>query len=112
MIHLVARVKDPYGQLQRSSRPPLAVGMFIEAEITGIVAKDVAVIPRSALRDSDRVLIIDEESQLHFRKVDILRADFETVIIRSGLQEGERICLSPLDTVVDGMRVRVVDNST
>lgn len=112
MIHLVARVKDPYGQLQRSSRPPLAVGMFIEAEIIGKLAKNVAVIPRSVLRGSDQVLIIDEESKLHFRKVDILRADFETVIIRSGLREGERICLSPLETVVDGMSVRVVDKNT
>jgi hypothetical protein len=41
----------------------------------------------------------------------VLRADFETVIISSGLREGERVCLSPLETVVEGMRVRVVEEN-
>jgi RND family efflux transporter MFP subunit len=111
MIHLVARVKDPYGQLQRSSRPPLAVGMFVEAEIQGILVKGVAVISRSALRGSDQVLVIDEENKLHFRTIDVLRADFESVIVRSGLKQNERICLSALETVVDGMSVRVAEEN-
>jgi RND family efflux transporter MFP subunit len=112
MITLVARVKDPYGQDLRSERPPLAVGMFVEAEILGRVVENVAVLPRRALRGTDRVLVIDEENRLHFRSVDVLRADFDTVIIDSGLKEGERICISPLEAVVDGMKVRVVDETS
>jgi RND family efflux transporter MFP subunit len=111
MINLVARVKDPYGENRRSGRPPLAVGLFVEAEIIGKKVKDVAVVERSALRGTDQVLIIDKEKRLHFRRVDVLRADFETVIISSGLREGERVCLSPLETVVEGMRVRVVEEN-
>ena len=109
MVNLVARVKDPYGENQRSGRPPLAVGLFVEAEIIGKKVKDVAVIERSALRGTDQVLVIDVENRLHFRTVDVLRADFETVIIRSGLSEGELVCLSALETVVEGMEVRMVN---
>jgi multidrug efflux system membrane fusion protein len=112
MITLVARVEDPYGRDQRSDRPPLAVGMFVEAEIKGRLAKNVVVIQRSALRGADKVLVIDDESRLHFRSVDILRIESETVIIASGLNEEERICLSPLETVVEGMKVRVMEESS
>lgn len=112
MITLVARVEDPYGRDKRSDRPPLAVGMFIEAEIKGRLAKNVVVIQRSALRGADEVLVIDDESRLHFRSVDVLRIESETVIIASGLNEEERICLSPLETVVEGMKIRIMEESS
>lgn len=112
MITLVARVKDPYGQDLQSGRPPLAVGMFVGAEIWGRIVENVAILSRRALRGSDRVLVIDEEDRLHFRSVRVLRADFDSVVIDSGLKEGERICISPLEAVVDGMKVRVVDETS
>ena len=30
----------------------------------------------------------------------------DKVVIRSGLAPGDKVCISPLETVVDGMRVR------
>jgi len=110
MITLVARVENPYGRDQRSDRPPLAVGLFVEAEIKGKLVRDVSVIPRSALRGDDSVLVIDDENKLHFRTVAVLRKDSETVIINSGLEQGERICISPLEAVVEGMKVRVLND--
>ena len=35
MIHAVARVDDPYGRGEDPERPPLAVGLFVTAEIAG-----------------------------------------------------------------------------
>lgn len=109
MVHLVARVDDPYGRTKKSSQPPLAVGLFVEAEIMGRQVEDVVVIDRAALRDENQVLVIDEEDRLHFRNVDILRMDAETVIIDGGLENGERICVSPLETVVEGMKVQTAE---
>jgi hypothetical protein len=73
----------------------------------GNTAEDVVVIPRPALRGTDRVLVVDAEGRLYFRQVRILRKDAESVILSEGLEPGERICLSPLDAVVEGMQVRV-----
>jgi RND family efflux transporter MFP subunit len=111
MITMVARVKDPYSRDQQSDRPPLAVGLFVRAEIMGGMASAVVVIPRSALRVDDQVLVIDSEDRLHFRKVEVFRKSAETVIIRSGLEAGERLCLSPLEVVVEGMPVRILSSS-
>ncbi len=108
MVHLVGRVEDPYGRVGDVRRPPLAVGLFVEAEIFGRRVEDVVVLPRSVLRGGDEVLVVDVEDRLRFRRVGVVRADAEGVVIGSGLLEGERVCVSPLDAVVDGMRVRVV----
>jgi len=44
---------------------------------------------------------------LHFRALDILRHDQDHVLVRAGLAAGERVCLSPIEEVTDGMRVTV-----
>ena len=107
MIHAIAQVRNPYGRGQYADRPPLAVGMFVEAEILGKKASNIAVLPRTALRSEDTVLVVDPQQRLRFRKVDILRKDQEQVLLSRGLGEGERVCISPLDVPVEGMKVRV-----
>ena len=107
MVHAVARVKDPYGRGENPDRPPLAVGMFVEAEIQGKTARGVAVLPRSALRGRSQLLVVTPENRLEFREVRLLRATQEQIVVESGLEEGERVCLSPLAAVTNGMRVRV-----
>ena len=104
MIALVGRVDNPYRQ-RDSNTPPLAVGMFVTAEILGHHAENVVVIPRAALRGKNRVLVVTD-NRLYYRTIDILRADAEKVVVKNGLKSGDQLCVSPLDTVVDGMRVR------
>jgi RND family efflux transporter MFP subunit len=105
MIHLVARVNNPYGRSENTNRPPLAVGMYVRAEILGKNVENVYTVPRAALRPDQKLLVVTD-NRLYYREVEILRADPNNVIITNGLQPNEQICLSPLDTVVDGMRVR------
>ena len=114
MVHVVAQVKDPYGRTSTqgsegsTARPPLAVGLFVRAEIAGSVAKGVIAIHRSAVRNDQRILIVDGENRLRERQVEIIRIDQEEVLIRTQLAEGERICTSPLQVAVEGMQVEPV----
>lgn len=105
MVVAVAQVKDPYGGSEARGRPPLKVGMFVQAEIEGRQVRDVIRLPRSALRTGDRVFVVDGSSRLRFREVDILRRETDTVVIRGGIEDGASICVSPLETAVDGMTV-------
>ncbi len=109
MIHTVAQVRDPYGRSQ-PGRPPLAVGLFVEAEIVGKTVENVALIPRAALRPDGRVLVVDSEQRLRFRNIEILRALRESVIVEAGLAAGDRVCTTPLSAVIDGMKVSVREN--
>ncbi|MCZ6746092.1 MAG: efflux RND transporter periplasmic adaptor subunit [Acidobacteria bacterium] len=107
MVTAVAQVKDPYDRGDDPRRPPLAVGMFVQAEIQGHHVTGVAVIPRAALRGESQVLIVDDGDRLRFRDVSVLRRSGDIVIIDGGLQDGDRLCLSSLLAVTDGMQVRV-----
>lgn len=104
MVHVVARVENP----DAPDRAPLPIGLFVQAEIRGQTARGVIQLPRSAMRDGDRVLIVDAEDRLRFRPVTLLRANRDTVLVSSGIAPGERVCVSPLQLVVEGMQVAPV----
>ena len=106
MVNAVAQVEDPYARGRDSRRPPLAVGMFVQAEIQGIRARGVIRAPRSALRGTDTVYVVDSRGRLRFRKVELFRGERDSVLIRSGVEDGERLCVSPMEAAVDGMAVR------
>jgi RND family efflux transporter MFP subunit len=107
MLYVVAEVEDPYGHGKDPSRPPLSVGMFVEAEVLGNQLSNAVVLPRGAIRGSDTVYVIDSEGRLRFRTVEVFKRERERVIVRGGLEPGELVCVSPIETVVDGMRVRL-----
>ena len=110
MVHVVAEVDDPYAPGPDPTRPPLAVGMFVEAEIAGRRVDDVVMLPWAALNGRDRVLIVDDDGRLRYRQVEVLRSTSEYVLVRSGLAEGERVSISALDAVIDGMAVQVTED--
>ncbi len=102
MVQLVARVANDAEQL------PLSVGLFVEAEIEGLSAENIVVLPRSALRNNDQVLVVDADDKLRFRAVEPLRLYQDNVLVKSGLSSGERVCLSPIQTAIEGMTVNPV----
>ncbi|MEM7199097.1 MAG: efflux RND transporter periplasmic adaptor subunit [Planctomycetota bacterium] len=112
MVHAVARVDDPYAQEREREGPPLAAGMFVRAAIRGREIGSAVALPRSALHEGDRVLVVDDQSRLSRRKVQVLRRERERIVLRSGLRDGERVCVTPIDIVVDGMTVVVEPDDT
>jgi multidrug efflux pump subunit AcrA (membrane-fusion protein) len=108
MIHAVARVEDPYGRGDDPDRPPLSVGLFVDARILGRHVDDVYVLPRSALRGENELAVVSDAGQLRLRRVEVLKRDRETVLVSGGLSPGEQICTSPLPISVDEMWVRAV----
>jgi len=102
MIYGVARI-----QLEESADSPIIpVGLFVHAEIQGRKVDSVVRLPRSAMRDNDQVLVIDSEDRLRFRRVTVLRLEHDEVLVSEGLADGERVCVSAIQTVVDGMHVK------
>lgn len=110
MIHVVARVEHPYDPQGEQAVVPFAVGLFVQAEIEGPEVHDVIVVPRYAMRNDSQILIVDAENRLYRRQVDVLRIDRDQVLVKGPLPDGERICVSPLQVVIDGMRVRPVED--
>jgi len=105
LVSVVVEIPDPY---QRTgNRPPLIEGMFVDVLFSTEPPAGAVVIPRSALRPNNKVWIIDKESRLQIRDVQVARAGVEQAILTGGLATGERVCTSNLQYVTSGMPVRV-----
>lgn len=111
MLTAVARIDNPYAR-GPTRRPPLAVGLFVEAEIEGRYAGRVVLAPRAALRGDQRLMVVDAERRLRFRPVEILRFEWDRVVIGGGLRDGDLICVSPLEAPVEGMKVRLLETAS
>ena len=105
MVQLVARIRS------EEISEELSVGLFVTAEISGLAVDDIVRLPRSALRNNNQVLIIDPDNKIRFRDVRPLRLYKDDVLIDAGLQAGERVCLSTVQTAIDGMNVNPIDEN-
>ena len=106
-LFVVAQVDNPYGK-QPDGRPPLKVGSFVEASIKGKVLENVFVIHRKYYRKNEYVLTVDENDKLRRRSIEVLWGDEENLAVRDGLQDSDRLCLTPLSFPVEGVNVDVV----
>jgi RND family efflux transporter MFP subunit len=108
MVHVVARVESPYEPDGVPGRPPLAVGLFVRAEIEGRQVAGAVLLPRSAIHGGDRVWIVDAEGRLRERTVQVVRSVQDEVVVSGGLRSGERVVVSPLEAAVEGMIVETL----
>jgi multidrug efflux pump subunit AcrA (membrane-fusion protein) len=104
LIYAVVEVADPYGE-GASDGVPLAVGMFVSAAAEGVQERRALVVPRDALRNADKVYVVDSDNRLDIRTVEVLSTSEDRVVIASGLADGERVVTSTIANVVDGMEV-------
>jgi len=85
----------------------LSVGQFVQATVTGTPRADIYSLPRSALRGDDQVMIVDAQSKLRFRQVGVVNKSGERVVVSSGLDDGDKVVVSPIEFPVDGMAVTI-----
>jgi RND family efflux transporter MFP subunit len=107
LIYATAEVRDPYG-LAANKGMPMAVGMFVNAEIAGVEEQSAFVMPRLALRNDNKVYVINENNELEIRTVDVLSTSAERVLVISGVQAGDRVVTSPVPNAVEGMAVEPI----
>lgn len=110
MVRLVVEVKAPYGGLA-DGIPPLTVGMFVDVAIAGRMVDGVRVLPRTALRQGDRVWAVGRDGVLRIRRAHVVRALENEVLSYIDLEPQERVIVSQLSGVTDGMQVRLAANN-
>lgn len=107
VVYAVAEVIDPYGMLGQSNQPELRMGTFVRAEIQGLRAEDVVVLPRSVLQANDTVLIANKDRVLEIRKVNVVRAEPRQVYIDDGVEGGELVVTTSMDAPIPGTRLAI-----
>ena len=111
-VQTIIRVSQPSTDKEQDENGlrtiPLPIGLYVEADIQGRTVENIISLPRSVIRNNNQVLIVDAENKMYYREVEIFRLEEQQVLISSGILPGERICISPIQAVVDGMAVQPV----
>ena len=101
--HIAVKVLPTQG----SAFPLPPVGLFVKAEIVGKTLGGVSEIPRRALLEGDRVIVVGEGNQIAFRDLVIPRLTRKTALVSGGLEAGDRIVLTRLSAPIAGMDVQI-----
>ncbi len=104
MARLLVEVPNP---LDTASGAPLLLGSYVSARIAGRPMPDVFEIPRTAVREGDRLWIMDSNDELEIRSVTVARRRPETVLVGAGLKPGDRIVTSRIALPIPRMKLRL-----
>ncbi|MFT5482791.1 MAG: RND family efflux transporter MFP subunit [Halieaceae bacterium] len=108
LVYAIAEVETPYVGTLNSGGMPLAVGLYVKAEIMGRQLEQAYIIPRNALRAGHKVYRVTPEGRLDVRDVEIVHQAPEYVVIKRGLEAGDEVVISPIRNPVHGMAVEAV----
>jgi RND family efflux transporter MFP subunit len=108
-IGAIAVVDNPYGAGAAEDGTPLAMGLFVDADIEGRQIDNAITLPRSALHGRDIVYVVGDGDILEQRQVRVVSADRDTIIVVDGVNEGERVVTSPLRGAGEGDEVEPTD---
>jgi RND family efflux transporter MFP subunit len=106
----VVQVDDPYGR-KTDGAPPLTIGAFVEAEISGDPLQDVFIIPRNAVRAGNEIILINRpQNTLRRLSVEPMVSNEKHIVVAAGSpkapKEGDVLCLTPIPFPADGARVK------
>jgi len=110
MARILVEVQDPLGlKATENNQLPLLIGEYVRIEIEGRQLQNVYRIPRAALRDDANLWIVSDDGKLDIREVAIEWRDARTVLLRKGLEPGDRLIVSDLPSPIPGMPVQVAE---
>ncbi|MBN38328.1 MAG: hypothetical protein CMI29_07665 [Opitutae bacterium] len=113
LTNLVVQINNcfanPFSDLSPSD--PLAIGQFVNLLLRGQTVR-AFVIPESAFRTENQILVVDENQRLLARKVSVLHRIGNEVWVHDGIAEGDRVCITPMDVFAVGMQVRIPHEDT
>jgi len=107
VIYAVAQVVDPYGVLGQSHQGELKIGTFVNAEIQGLPAENVVVLPRYVLRPDNTIPVVNADNELEILAVEVLRAEPKKVYLSKGITGGTKVVTTTLDAPVPGTKLAV-----
>ena len=101
MMAVVAKIENINSQMYST---PLAVGQFVQAEISGIELDKISILPRSSVRN-ETVWVVDEQMTMQNRSVEVIRHESEFALIREGFETGDKLLTSRVSSLVNGLKV-------
>lgn len=106
MARVLARIEDPLGLLSKEKTLPLLLDSYVHVDIQGQEMSHVVEVPRSAVHSGRFVYLFGPDSRLVVREVEIAWSKAESLLVFSGLKEGDEVITSRIGNAVAGLQLR------
>ncbi len=105
LARILIRVPDPLAREKDPDTPELMIGTFVEANIQAEEINDVIRIDRNLVRSNQTIWVM-ENGELKIKEVEIVLTDANYAYIKEGLEEDDKVVITNLSTVTDGIKLR------
>ncbi|TWU28124.1 Multidrug resistance protein MdtA precursor [Bythopirellula polymerisocia] len=111
-LFAIARIDDPFGR--ESNHPPLRIGQPVVAAIEGTVLQDVIALPRGAVRQLDKIVLVDQtERTLLPLSVESIWSDAKHVIVPgSAIPKGKWLATTAMVFTPKGAKVEIIPDTS
>jgi RND family efflux transporter MFP subunit len=111
LARMLVIIPDPLA-LEKTNRGqrPLIIGEFVEASVTANEIRDVVRLSRNYVRKDEAVWVM-KNGKLNISKVNVVFTDNQYAYISTGLNEGDKVVVTNIATVVEGAGLRVEADS-
>ena len=108
-VFVIVQIDNPY-QKHSDGRPPLEIGQFVKADIQGQILDNVFALPRSAVQGNNTIMVVDKESRLQRKTIDVLWETQDQLLVNSGLQAGEQLCVTYVPFAANNAKVNLASD--
>ena len=100
MLSVIASIEKS----EKENENLILVGQYAQAVIYGIEVDGVFILPRNSIRN-ESLWVVNKEMQLMKRPVNVLRYENEYALVNDGIEDGDRLLLSRLSSLINGQKV-------
>ena len=105
MARVVVEVPDPMALAADDEGMPLLLGSYVRVDIDAGERHDLLTVPRSAIREGNRIWVVDADDLLQFRDIEVVWSRRDAVLVKNCLEGEERLIVSGLKSALPGMKV-------
>ena len=111
LARVLIKVTDPLATTSEfEGKPKLMIGTFVEVSIQADAIPNIVRLHRDYVRSNETVWVM-KEGKLEIRNVEIVLTDDTYAYIRKGLEDNEKVVITDLSTVSNGIGLRTASDA-
>ena len=108
LFYAVALIENAFPEDNQIHTSELFRGQYLDAMIEGIGFEKAFTLPNEAIRESSTIYTITKQNQLIEKNITIISSNSKQAIVSTGLDDGDRVVVSPIPFYVNGMSVKPI----
>ena len=108
LFYAVALIENAFPEDNQIHTSEMFRGQYLDAMIDGILIDKAFTLPNEAIRESSTIYIITNQNQLVEKNITVISSNSNRVIVSTGLDDGDRVVVSPVPFYINGMSVKPI----